>query len=481
MNNNKTCFKNKKMGGATVLIGIQYGDEGKARVLDYILKKEKYDIVARFNGGPNAGHTLEVNNIRIALHQIPSGIFYNKMILYYGSGCVLEPIKFNKEIEEINSIGLNINGRLIISPNVPLVKPSDIIYDRIYGVKIGTTGNGIGPAYADVAIRVDVDAHTIRNIRIGDYLSNPIRFKKIINKLLIDAVKLNFNKVDINVKKAVDDFDRAVKNLKKFVSKDPLVLQKMAEDGKKIFFEGANSIMLDPIYGTVPYVTSSRTLASAAYVGGDLSNKFHKKTIGVAKAIMSRVGNGPFVSEFGGSKSEKYCSEGNGMAHTKEKEKIKYPDPKVLLSKSDFEVGIALRMIGDEYGATTKRPRRIGALDLVMIKNNAKANGVDEIFINKMDCLKYFRYTKFPGIPVVTAYKFNNKVIDFIPSSEEDLRKTKPIINYLPFIKQDLSEIRSKNKLPKEALAFIEFVEKETGLAVSGIGVGPKREQFILM
>ncbi|MDD3101682.1 MAG: adenylosuccinate synthetase [Patescibacteria group bacterium] len=478
MKNNKVSFGNKKSGKATVLVGIQYGDEGKARVLDYLLKHTKYDVVARFNGGANAGHTLEANGIRIALHQVPSGIFYKKMILYYGSGCVLEPIKFNREIKEINSHGLNINNRLIISPNVPLVKPSDIIYDKIYGAKIGTTGNGIGPAYADVALRMESDI--IRNIRIGDYLSNPLKFKNIINKLLINAIKWSQIK-DMNIQKAVDDFDYGVKKLKKFVSKDPLVLQKMAEGGKNIFFEGANSIMLDPIYGTVPYVTSSRTVAGAAYVGGDLSNKFHQKTVAVVKAIMSRVGNGPFVSEFGGSKSEIYCAEDGGMSHTKEEENIQYSDPKRLLSKSEFEIGVALRILGGEYGATTKRPRRIGIFDLVMIKHNARLSGVDEIFINKIDCLEYFNHTKLPGIPVVVAYKLGKKIIDFFPSSEEELRKTKPVIKYLPFIKQDLSEIKLKNKLPKEVLFFIKFVENETGLTVSGIGVGPKRDQFILM
>lgn len=472
-------MKNNKCGKSTVLIGIQYGDEGKARVLDYLLKYGNYDVVARFNGGANAGHTLEVNGIRIALHQVPSGIFYENMILYYGSGCVLNPIKFMAEIKDIELKGISLEDRLIISPNVPLVKPSDILFDKLYGATVGTTGNGIGSAYADVAIRIE--GNLIKNIRLADYLSNPKEYKRIVSEILLKLITTN-NLKDVNVNEQVEEFDREVLKLKKYMSEDPLVIQRMIEDGKNVFFEGANSTMLDPIMGSVPFVTSSRTLSSAAYVGGDVSNKFHSKTVAVVKAIMSRVGNGPFISEFGGKKSELYCAEENGLAHTKEKEFAQNPDPKkILATENEFDIGLALRMIGGEYGATTKRPRRIGALDLVMIKQNAKLNGVDGIFINKVDSLVDFKYTKLKGIPIVTAYELNGKVIDFMPTAESDLRKITPIIEYLPFIKEDVSEVRNMKDLPEEAINFINFFEKNTGISVLGIGVGPKREQFIFI
>lgn len=471
-------MKNRKCGKSTVLIGIQYGDEGKARVLDYLLKYGNYDVVARFNGGANAGHTLEVDGIRIALHQIPSGIFYKGMLLYYGSGCVLNPAKFNAEIMEIESKGISLKNRLIISPNVPLVKPSDIVYDKIYGKTIGTTGNGIGSAYADVAIRSEGDV--IKNIRLADYISNPPKYKKIVKELLI-RLMASADVGDLDAEKLADDFDQEVLKLVPYMSKDPLVLQKLVEAGKNVFFEGANSTMLDPIMGSVPFVTSSRTVSSAAYVGGDVSNKFHDKTVAVVKAIMSRVGNGPFVSEFGGEKSELYCAEEDGFAHTKEKEIAQHSDPQNLLSGSEFDIGVALRMIGGEYGATTKRPRRIGALDLVMIRQNAKVNGIDGIFINKVDSLVDFKHTKLKGIPVVAAYRLDGKIIDFIPTTETELRKTEPVIEYLPFIKEDISSMRNANELPNEVMNFLAFFEQNTGIPVLGIGVGPKREQFIFL
>jgi len=462
-----------------VLVGLQYGDEGKGKILDFLLKYKKYNIVARFNGGANAGHTLEVNNTKIALHQIPSGIFYKNIILYYGSGCVLDPIKLNEEIRTIESKNIKLSKRLVISPNVPLVKPSDILRDKIIGIKIGTTSNGIGPAYADMAIRSN--GEMITNIRLGDYLSNPLKFRKEIQKNLSGIIK-KYNIRNIDIIKLSKRFHRAVLKLKRYVVPDPLFLEKLLRRGKKVIFEGANSTMLDPVYGAVPFVTSSRTLASAAYTGGDTSIKHDIEVVGVVKAIMSRVGNGPFASEFGGRKSELYCAEEKGYAHTKEKEYAEYPDPKELLkSKDEFTIGRALRMLSGEYGATTKRPRRIGALDLVMIKQNALLNGVNSLFINKVDCLIYFKETPLKGIPVVIAYKLKGKIIDYMPTNEETLRKVVPVIKYLPFIKTDISNIRNEKDLPKEVLTFVRFIEKQTGIVVKGIGIGPKREQIILL
>ncbi|MBU0665730.1 MAG: adenylosuccinate synthetase [Nanoarchaeota archaeon] len=463
-----------KKGKSTVLIGLQYGDEGKARVMDTMLKY--YDVVARFNGGANAGHTLEVGNIKIALHQIPSGIFYKDKLLYVGNGCVINPKKFLLEIKEVESYGLKLNKRLLISSLATIIQPHHIYLDGLFGGAIGSTNNGIGPAYSDRAMRAE--GRQIKNIRMGDYFSDTKKFKQIVKENLLSTIKKH-NLKGIIVETEVNSFHQCMLKIKKFLCSDVLFMEKMVSKGKNVFFEGAQSIMLDVVYGCVPYMTSSRTVAAAAYTGGDLSLKYHDKTIGVAKAIMSRVGNGPFISEFGGLKSENYCMEGSGYTHI-EKAELKNSNPLELLKSNDlFNVGKALRMLTGEYGATTKRPRRIGMLDLVMLRQNCSLNGVDELHINKFDCLKFFSQTTLPGIPLVVAYELNGKKIDYMPSSEYESRNVKPIIKYLSFIKEDISKIKTYEKLPDNVKKLISFIEKFVNVKIAGIGVGPEREQFI--
>jgi adenylosuccinate synthase len=468
--------KNKKKGISTVLIGLQYGDEGKARVMDTMLKD--YDIVARFNGGANAGHTLEVGKIKIALHQVPSGIFYKKMLLYIGSGCVLNPVKLVKEISEIESKGISLKKRFFISGFVTLILPHHLLIDEIYGKDIGSTKNGIGPAYADRAIRAKDKA--LKNIRFGDYLSDPDNFKEIVRSELLNIIKEHDIK-NVNVNLSVEEFHKSVIKLKDRLSKNPLMNENLIRSKKNIFFEGAQSVMLDVVTGMTPYVTSSRTIAAAAYTGGDISNRYHDRTIGVAKAIMSRVGNGPFVSEFGGKESEDYCGEDGGAAHVAEKENADFDMNELLKSNDYFKIGIALRMLTGEYGATTKRPRRIGMLDLVMLRQNCILNGVDDIYINKFDCLTLFAKTSLKGIPVVVAYNLNGKKIDYMPSSVNEARKIKPVIEYLPFINENLSDMRKYSQLPFSVKNMIKFIERHVDAKVKGIGVGPKREQFIII
>jgi len=465
----------EKIGESIVGIGMQYGDEGKIKIFDRIADEEKIDVFVRFNGGANAGHHLKIGDVHIVTHTIPCGIHYPKSILYIGSGTLVNPIKTNAEIEEIEKLGLKIKDRLKISAKCSLVQPSHILFDEVSGKEVGTTGNGIGPAYADQCIR-DIDGLR-KNIRLGDYLANPERFVSDVRKNLIE-VSDRFNaKIDVDEK--IKIFDKETKKLEKYLCKDALFLDKLIHEGKNLFFEGANAVMLDVITGSVPYVTSSRTIAAAAYTGGDLSCKYHTKTIGIAKAIVSRVGNGPFVSEFGQEKSEKYCKEERGQKYVKEVEQKLYDSQKLLKSKDLFEVGIALRMLGDEYGATTKRPRRIGMLDLVMLRQNCRLNGVDGLYINKFDCLTIFSQSSLPGIPIVVGYTLDGKEIDYVPSNEEELRRVAPKIEYFPNIKQDLSKIRSYEGLPEEVKSLIKFIENNIGVRILGIGVGKSREEFI--
>lgn len=477
-NKSKEIIKksNNKGGKSTVLIGLQYGDEGKARVMDKLLTG--YDIVARFNGGPNAGHTLSVNNVTIALHQVPSGIFYKDMKLHVGSGCVINPTKILQEIKEIESHNIKLDGRLTMSGYITLIQPHHIVFDGIYGKAIGSTKNGIGAAYSDQAIRSE--NNDIKNVRLADYISNPIKFKEYVRNNLKNMVAKN-NVKGVNIDAEVETFNTNTLALKKYLCTDPLMIENLVSSGKNIFYEGAQSIMLDVMTGMTPFVTSSRTVAGAAYTGGDLSVKHHHKTIGVAKAIMSRVGNGPFVSEFGRYKSETYCDEDGGAAHTYDKEKVANDAKKLLLSKEFFDVGIAIRLLTNEYGATTKRPRRIGMLDLVMLKQNCKLNGVEEIYINKFDCLQLFSQTNLSGIPFVVAYELDGKTINYMPTSVEEVRRCKPVIKYLPTFKEDITKITDYKKLPSKVKDIIAFIEKEVGTKIGGVGVGPEREQFVMI
>ena len=463
-----------KPGNSNILIGLQYGDEGKVKVLDKLLGNT--DITARFNGGANAGHTLKVGDKTIINHQIPSGIFYDDMILYIGSGCVINPKIANGEISHIKDNGISIEKRLFVAANTPLVQPHHLILDDIYGKDIGTTKNGIGPAYADIAMRAH--GSKLRNMQLGTYINNPKKgFETVLDNLedLIETYHLK----DMDALKLACEFDEEVKKLGLYCCKDPLFLEKLVQSGKNVFFEGANSVMLDAVCGIVPYVTSSRTLAGSAYVGGDLSLRYHDKTIGVAKAIMSRVGNGPFISEFGGSASEAYCAEGDGYTHIKGWESMMYNPDELLKSPDPMDIGVALRMLGGEYGATTKRPRRIGMLDLVMLKQNCMLNAVDELYINKIDCLSDFSKITLGGIPLVTAYELDGKTIDYIPTSIEECRRAQPVIEYMPAFAEDISGIREYNNLPSEVKFLIKKIEEKVETKIAGIGVGPEREQFV--
>ena len=463
-----------KAGKSSILIGLQYGDEGKVKVLDKLLGST--DITARFNGGANAGHTLNVGGKTIINHQIPSGIFYDNMLLYIGSGCVVNPKITNGEISHIKDNGINIEKRLFIAANTPLVQPHHLILDKIHGKDIGTTNNGIGPAYADIAVRAH--GSNLKNMQLGTYINNPRKGVEIVLNNLEEVIG-TYHLKGLDALQLACEFDEEVKKLGLYCCKDPLFLEKLVQDGKNVFFEGANSVMLDAVCGIVPYVTSSRTLAGAAYVGGDLSLRYHEKTIGVAKAIMSRVGNGPFISEFGGSATEAYCAEDGGYAHIKEWESMMYNRDELLRSNDPLDIGVALRMFGNEYGATTKRPRRLGMLDLVMLKQNCMLNAVDELYINKIDCLSDFSKTHLEGIPLVTAYELDGKTIDYIPTSIEECRRAKPVIEYMPAFSEDISGIREYNNLPPPAQSLIKKIEEKIETKIAGIGVGPEREQFI--
>jgi adenylosuccinate synthase len=463
-------------GYADVLIGLQYGDEGKARVVDLLAKD--YDIVARFNGGANAGHSLVYNNIKLALNQVPAGIFYPDMLLYIGSGCVVNIVKLAKEIQKVEAVGINLKGRLHISSQCSIIQPHHILIDSLTGKAIGTTKNGIGPAYSDKARRMSEDR--IVNVRIGALHHEPEEYFDLVKQNYIKEAQINqieINDVDKQIQELKDSFEQ----IKEYIQVDTLWMQKQVQNGKKVLFEGAQSIMLDVNKGAIPFVTSSSTIASSAYCGGDLSVNYHRKVIGVAKIIMSRVGNGPFTSEFGGHESEVYCQATNddGTPTYTQALEINNPIDQMMMSDSEFEVGKALRVLSFEYGVVSTRPRRIGKLDMVQLKYACMMNGVDELVVTKFDMLNVYAKTKLNQVPFITKYTLNNREIDFIPSSSSSYYKTVGTQENMPVFAQDITDIRHINDLPQEGKDIVDFIQNYTNCKVVGLGVGPERDQYI--
>lgn len=462
-------------GYSDVLIGLQYGDEGKARIVDMIASD--YDIIARFNGGANAGHTIQTERGGIALQQIPSGIFYEHIGLYIGSGCVTNIEKLATEIQKINNLGIDLSKRLRISSQVSVVQPHHLLLDVLTGAAIGTTKNGIGPCYADQAMRMWGDR--LLNIRIGDLVLDPEGCLKMIERNLTESAKLFGFSADEGTK-FLDGIKANLSTISPYVEFDPLYLSSKVQNGARVLFEGAQSVMLDVTTGSVPYVTSSHTVVGASYVGGDLPPMYHRKTIGVAKAVMSRVGNGPFASEFGGKKSEEYCAiTENGKPKFNREVEAAMDIEKLISSPEEFDVGVAFRTLSGEYGTVTSRPRRIGRLDLVQLSHTVRLNGVDEIYINKFDLLREFSRTKAGEIPVVESYELDGKEIEYVPGNETMGYKVKPLIKSYAGFSENLSAMRQIESLPESVKALIALIEKRIGSKIAGIGVGPQREQFV--
>ncbi|MFA6024524.1 MAG: adenylosuccinate synthetase [Candidatus Gracilibacteria bacterium] len=465
-------------GYSDIVIGLQYGDEGKARVIDDMASD--YTVVARFNGGANAGHTIEAKGLRLALRQVPSGVLYESMDLYVGSGCVIDIIKLAEEITNIEAQGIILKNRLRFSPQAGLVQPHHILMDTILGKEVGTTKNGIGPAYADRALRMN-GKNTV-NLRLCDLLDNEENCFSLMQANYDYADSL-YHFPSFDLPSHFTKMRAALEKVKDFFEEDVLYLYKKAEVGAKVLFEGAQSYMLDVNKGSVPFVTSSATCAPAAYTGGDLPPNFHHKTIGVVKALMSRVGHGPFVSEFGGKKSEDYCmavNENGDSINNRETESI-LPVETLLQSEDDFEVGKAFRVLSREYGTVTGRPRRIGILDLVQLSHAVKSNGVEEIVITKCDLLQFYSKTKEGKIPLVVGYELEGKNIDYIPASTAAYARVRPIYSWEESFTEDLTGMRTKEELPKNLLTLLQKIETQAGCRIRGISVGPNRDQYISM
>lgn len=415
------------MNRADLIVGIQWGDEGKGKIVDLLAKN--YDVVSRYQGGHNAGHTIVVDGKKVALHLIPSGILNPEAINVIGNGVVVSPKKILEEMEQFEKL----EGRLFISDKSHMIldyhSEIDIAREKLRGKDaIGTTGKGIGPAYADKITRV--------GLRIGDLLDTTKLMKKIENYLALNAPILKALGVECKLSELEKEVNKYAIALKPFIIDSTKLLWNSLDENKKVLLEGAQGSMLDIDHGTYPYVTSSNTTVSGACSGTGLSPKKIGKVIGIAKAYCTRVGNGPFPSE-------DFGADGDRLAEA-----------------------------GHEYGTTTGRKRRCGWFDVPLAKYASELNGCDELAIMKLDVLDGFKEIK-----VCTGYELHGEKIDYIPS---DLDDVKPI--YKSFEGWDsVTGVREFNDLPENAKNYIKAIEELTNTKVGIISTSADRLDTIIL
>jgi len=416
-----------------LVIGLQWGDEGKGKAIDFLSKG--YDVVVRYQGGHNAGHTIYHNGDKLVLHLLPSGVFNENTVSVIGNGVVVNPLQLVEEIKNLNAYDIS-PEKLIVSKNSPLILPFhqklDIVFESSRYIKIGTTKRGIGPAYEDLSGR--------RAVFVKDLFDKDIFYTKVkpLNDYYNKLIGLYSND-SINLDDYMDDYLKAGEFLKQY-SKDTIYyLNNEYKKEKKILFEGAQGILLDINFGTYPFVTSSNPSVGGVMTGTGLSYKALNKIIGISKSYTTRVGEGPFPSEL------------------KEKQ------------------GEFLRAEGNEYGATTGRPRRVGWLDLVALKYSIMINGVDSIFLTKLDVLD-----KFEEIEIVTAYEYEGEEMDYFDNSIDFLNKVNVKTRKFKGWKKDISNVREFSKLPQEAKDYINCVQDYIEIPIEIISVGKNRHQTIV-
>tara|TARA_B100001939_G_scaffold342013_1_gene352457 strand:+ start:387 stop:1658 length:1272 start_codon:yes stop_codon:yes gene_type:complete len=419
-----------------MILGLQWGDEGKGKIVDVLT--EDYDIIARFQGGPNAGHTLIFDGIKHVLHTIPSGIFHKNKINVVGNGVVIDPVIFKDEIEKLKAVGVDLKNKLYISKKAHLILPTHRLIDQASELskgakKIGSTLKGIGPTYMDKTGR--------NGLRIGDLDEDDwtIKYENLKNKHL-DLIK-NFNvNIDFDIEKLSNNFFDSIDYIKeiKFIDSEHFFNESL-KNGKKIIAEGAQGSLLDIDFGTYPYVTSSTTTAAGASTGLGIAPNKINDVIGIFKAYTTRVGSGPFPTEL-------------------------YD-----------EVGEKIADVGKEFGATTGRPRRCGWLDLVALKHSIIINGVTKLAIMKGDVLSGIKKIK-----ICTKYKFKGKLIDHLPFSLES-KNLEPIFEEFDGWEDDISQTKNFEDLPNTFKNYINFIEKHVGIKIKIVSVGPDRKQTIIV
>ncbi|HOV92639.1 MAG TPA: adenylosuccinate synthase [Candidatus Kapabacteria bacterium] len=419
----------------TVILGTQWGDEGKGKIVD--LLSDSYDIVARYQGGANAGHTVVINGKKFILHLIPSGILHPNTICVIGNGTVIDPDALINEINTLEQEGIEVKNRLLISHKAHLIMPYHKLIDTLSESSrsqkaIGTTGRGIGPAYIDKFTRV--------GIRIVDLLNKEefaakLRFN--INEKN-NILKTLYHSDELNIDEIIDKYLEFDKIIDPYIKDTTTYLNQAIADGKNILAEGAQGAMLDVDHGTYPFVTSSNPTVGGACTGLGIPPTAINRIIGVVKAYSTRVGNGPFPTE--------QCDEN----------------------------GDKLRKYGDEFGSTTGRPRRCGWLDLFALKYSAMINGFDDIALTKIDVL-----TNFDTIKVCTGYKYQGKDLKSYPADNQTLEQVECQYIEMPSWKSIPKNITQYEELPFEMKQYIEFIEQYLGKRVCLISTGPGRDEIV--
>ena len=420
----------------TVLVGAQWGDEGKGKIIDVLT--EQADVVVRYQGGNNAGHTVEVGDQKYVLHLIPSGILYPGKLNVIGNGVVVDPIALLEEIAHLQGRGIAVNGNLLLSDRANLVMPYhrllDVLREKQKGKgKIGTTGRGIGPAYSDKVARTGI---RVVDLRSPDKFSEKLRFKVRETNEIARAFGLK----PLSFKKINDEYLAAAKKLDRYIADTIKLLNRFERDGKEILLEGAQGTMLDIDFGTYPFVTSSNTTAGGACGGTGIPPHRISRVVGVMKAYATRVGEGPFPTE--------------------------------LLD----DQGSMLRETGREFGATTGRPRRCGWFDAIATRYSAMVNGIDELAVTKMDVLD-----TLPKIKVCVAYKLDGKVTDSVPADTDALTRCVPVYQEFDGWMTSTKEVREFDQLPRRARTYLQKLAQLTGARLSIVSVGAKRAETIFL
>ncbi|MBP1653981.1 MAG: Adenylosuccinate synthetase [Bacteroidetes bacterium] len=419
-----------------IIVGAQWGDEGKGKLVDML--SEHADIVARYQGGANAGHTVCIGDKTYVLHLIPSGMFHPHITCVIGNGVVIDPAALMDEIAQLEAAGVDITGRLLISHNAHLIMPYhkqlDVIREVQASSKIGTTGRGIGPSYIDKFMR--------NGIRIVDLLDRDVLARKLKANLeeknrILSRV---YGETMIDVDALIDEYEDFDKRIDPYVTDTAFYLHQALRDGKRVIAEGAQGALLDIDHGTYPYVTSSNPTSGGACTGLGIPPTAITSIVGVVKAYTTRVGNGPFPTE------------------------------------QQNPAGELLRTTGHEFGATTGRPRRCGWFDTVAMRYSAMINGIDQIAVTKLDVLD-----GLSEIPVCTGYELNGKRLKTFPTDLSSLERIRPVYEVYQGWRSPTSGIRTYADLPERARTYVEALAARTETRLWVISVGPRRDQSIFV
>lgn len=432
--------KREKLGGAhmssIVVVGTQWGDEGKGKITDFLA--EQADVIARFSGGNNAGHTIQFGGETYKLHLVPSGIFYKDKLAVIGNGVVVDPVALLKELDGLNERGISTDN-LRISNRAQVILPYHLAQDeyeerRRGDNKIGTTKKGIGPAYVDKAQRIGIRmADLLEKETFERRLKENIEYKNTYFKGMFNETCPTFDEI-------FDEYYAAGQRLKDYVTDTAKILDDANVADEKVLFEGAQGVMLDIDHGTYPFVTSSNPVAGNVTVGTGVGPTSVSKVIGVCKSYTSRVGDGPFPTEL------------------------------------FDEDGHHIREVGREYGTTTGRPRRVGWFDSVVLRHSRRVSGITDLSINSIDVL-----TGLDTVKICTAYELDGEKITEYPANLDQLRRCKPIFEELPGWTEDITGCRSLDELPENARNYLERISELCGVHISIFSVGPDREQTNLL